>query len=436
MTLQVLTTQPNWSTPVLERLEWKTDVIKSRDGSEQRIKLRENPRHLMEYDFVVMKDEYRALQVQLLRWQSELWIVPLWMHTQQTTAPILLGGTRIYVGSTATYEYQVGSHLVLFSSSTLYEYLPVIGVGVNYIDVSPTTKAWSAGAPVCPARNGRLASSIKVKAVTSDVVTGSLQVTLENTLKFTYTEDERIDGLLFFGVEPNRAEPIDMEWSRNLEILDYGTGPILSYDLRGYTEIIRAHSYLQLNRSGQNRIRSLLNYCKGMWSPFLLPTFQADISAFNDAVTVVGVANSYAFLTDLTGVALTDSTSTALTTLDVVSGTPSITTATTYLSTDNALTIKSVNYTNDMFSRLTYRYLRIELQTGQVLIKQVQSSVVLSADLERLTFTTPFGYSFTAAGISRISYVNMSRLDSDAVEFTWITPNVASMMITTRGIPQ
>lgn len=399
MATQVLTTQPNWASPVLERLEWRTDVLKVRNGNEQRIQLREHPRHLIEYDFLVVRDEYRALQVQLLRWQSERWVIPLWMHSQPTTTHTVLHSTRIYVNSTSTYEYQVGSFIYLSASYLQYEYLPVVFVGPNYITVSePTQHVWPVGTTITPARYGRLASSVKLSGITSDVVKGSFQLQVENTQKFPYNVDEFIDGLLFFGTEPNRAVPLDMDWSRNLGILDYGTGPILSYDLHGYTEIIRSYEYLSLHRSGQDNVRSLLNHCKGMRSSFLLPTFQADV--------------------------------------DIFKGYGGIGADPIYLITGQSFVIHSVNYTEDMFYRVSHPYLRIELTTGAVLIRRVQHSLTLMGAAELITFTTAFGHAFKASMVKRISYVNMSRLDSDAVEFTWITPMVVSMAITTRGIPE
>lgn len=391
MAVQVLTTQPNWTTPVLERLEWKTEVLKSRKGTEQRIKLREHPRHLMEYDFLVYKEEYRALQTQLLRWQGAKWIIPLWMHSQQLTAQAVIGSTRIYL-KTATYEFQVDSHVHLSISPTQSEYLPVYFVGENYIDLSaPVTRTWPVGTLAVPARYGRLASSIKISGITSEVVTGTLQVNLDNTKAFTDFVATYVDSLLYFGDEPNRANTLNMEWSRNQAVLDYGTGPVTTYDLQGYSEIIRSYEYLSLNRASQNKIRSLLSHCKGMRSPFLIPTFQADISV-------------------PAGLSL--------------------------LGTGSTLQINSVNYEAYMRSRLTYPYLRIELNNAAPLVMRVQSATPPVNGLEQLSFTKPFGVAFKSENIKRISYVNMSRLDSDSVEFNWTTPNIVSMAVPIRGIPE
>jgi hypothetical protein len=450
----------------------------------------------MEYSFLVMRDEYRALQVQLHRWQSTLWLVPLWMHMQELTTAVPINSSRVYL-KTNTYEFQVGSHIYFGADSKTFETFAVAAVGPNYVDISGvTTKAWGVGTLVAPARNGRLRESLTMSAITGDVVSGTIQVNMENTLSFDYNLGYTVDGFTYFDHEPNRASPISMQWQRDLALLDYGTGPISSYDLTGYTEVVRSYDYLSLGRSTASTVRTLLSQCRGMFKSFLLPNYQADM---------VPLAGPYA-------------------------------------SFDTSLYIKRINYTVDTFGRLTYPYLRIELKSGTVLLRKVVAASYLtlssgyttqtnqalrdnlggnltdsngeifypfeatlssfanttlqdvswatftdstgaviypaeapilrplvtdstgtalldangvtmfSADLltgnnpaieaptnedaELLTLNAPFGENFQASDVCRISQVKVSRLDSDAVEFTWTTPNVVNMAISARGIQE
>jgi hypothetical protein len=436
MAQQVLTTAPNWATPLLERLEWKTDILKSKNGLEQRIKLRENPRHTIEYDFLVTRQELRELQVQLLRWQGTLWVVPLWMHVQQTTQDLPVYQSRIYLPKTSSYEYQVGSYICLWGSRTVRDILKVAAVGSNYVDTqSPTTKAWPAGTPVMPGRDGRLRESITLKAITAETATGVIQAVLENTASFSYAVNTLVDGLTYFSYEPNRANAVDTTWQRNVGYIDYQTGPIAAYDLEGRSSIVRTFDYLHIGRAAVSRVRSLLNHCDGMQKAFLLPSFQCD--------------------------------------MEVVGG--------PYSAGQNLLYIRDINYTEDDFSRLNYAYIRIELTSGQPMVRRViaaaPSSISesgvdtgaleglalhdsqgiilqdstgillfsLDTDLnsvtntgatntDMLTLATPFGVAFTIDQVRRVSRVALNRLDSDAVEFSWMTPNVVNTAMTVREI--
>jgi len=73
--------------PVVERLEWATDVQASRDGTEQRAQLRPMPRHTVSFDVLLHTEAARACMAALR--QETRFLVPQWQHVfeQPTTAP-------------------------------------------------------------------------------------------------------------------------------------------------------------------------------------------------------------------------------------------------------------------------------------------------------------------------------------------------------------
>jgi hypothetical protein len=68
----------NGSTPVVERLEWLTDVQTSRNGTEVRRGRRAYPRYTYTFDIYVASDISRAC-LQALRTETSF-LVPLWAH--------------------------------------------------------------------------------------------------------------------------------------------------------------------------------------------------------------------------------------------------------------------------------------------------------------------------------------------------------------------
>lgn len=64
--------------PVVERLEWATDVQSSRDGTEQRAQLRPMPRHTVSFDALLHTDAARACMAALR--QETRFLVPQWQH--------------------------------------------------------------------------------------------------------------------------------------------------------------------------------------------------------------------------------------------------------------------------------------------------------------------------------------------------------------------
>ncbi len=73
--------------PVVERLEWATDVQSSRDGTEQRAQLRPMPRHTVSFDVLLHTEAARACMAALR--QETRFLVPQWQHVfeQPTAAP-------------------------------------------------------------------------------------------------------------------------------------------------------------------------------------------------------------------------------------------------------------------------------------------------------------------------------------------------------------
>ena len=87
----VLNVQAEGSSGFLERLEWLTEVGKSRDGSEVRVPVRAYPRYRYEYSLPAYDDATRAI-LGTLRTHSGLWLAPLWPHiTAGANRPAVLG---------------------------------------------------------------------------------------------------------------------------------------------------------------------------------------------------------------------------------------------------------------------------------------------------------------------------------------------------------
>lgn len=73
---------PDWSAPINERLQWRTDVLTSYNGAEQRIALRQTPIRSLKFNFLIDGDiQRRDLEVKLWANGAKLWDVPVWTDT-------------------------------------------------------------------------------------------------------------------------------------------------------------------------------------------------------------------------------------------------------------------------------------------------------------------------------------------------------------------
>lgn len=111
--------------PIRETLEFKTDVIRLFDGTEQRIKLREAPRQ--SFAFTVRTDDDRTrdkINAVLFDWQARVFGVPVWHESEPLLAPIAINDLVIQVDTT-TSDYRVDSLVMVYDSDFNFEALEV-----------------------------------------------------------------------------------------------------------------------------------------------------------------------------------------------------------------------------------------------------------------------------------------------------------------------
>ncbi len=116
----------DWQGGFTERLEWLTDVLTMRDGGEQRIRLRADPRRSFEFDVL----EYgNGGQLDLLMnvWQSRVYAVPVWTDKAWLTTAIHPGDTALAV-STADLDYHAGGLAIVGSPAGSTEALEVLSL--------------------------------------------------------------------------------------------------------------------------------------------------------------------------------------------------------------------------------------------------------------------------------------------------------------------
>lgn len=81
----------------LERWEWKTDILTSYNGSEQRISLRERPRIVQNVSFSSMDQERRRAVFSMLMTNIQnVFTTPLWAYNSKLTQSSLSGTSRVY----------------------------------------------------------------------------------------------------------------------------------------------------------------------------------------------------------------------------------------------------------------------------------------------------------------------------------------------------
>ena len=93
-------------TNITERFEFLTDIITSYDGKEQRIRLREHPRHFVSYDYDAMNSsEAQWLKAQLRMRSTDIYYIPMW-HNISYLSEDFKTGKSLYIEKEYMYNFR------------------------------------------------------------------------------------------------------------------------------------------------------------------------------------------------------------------------------------------------------------------------------------------------------------------------------------------
>lgn len=359
-----------------ESLEWYTDLMESKNGTEQPIQLRSAPRQFLSYNMPegelvrqsTFNTQYGAL--------SEQWAVPIWGEAQYVGA-LSFAATTISL-DVDPYDFRDASLAFIFQSPTKYQLVEISTVGSDVLNLTTAIQAGGfTRAYVMPCRVGRVATGFQRGGIgfgnTSEV---SFDILDNIALDDGGAPTQFLGNDIYFEA-PLMDGDLDDSVFTKTDKVDYDLGERAWRYPWTYTRVGRTNRYLA---EGATEIRALRQFFfrrMGKYRRFWEPSF----------------------LNDLRRV----STGTLTTTLDV--------------SSDNI---------KDWTPARTH--IAIELDDGSWLARTITGSTQFSTTVVRLTVATLGG--INASRIRRISWLGLKRLDTDRIEFNWIGGGVVQAAAT------
>jgi hypothetical protein len=380
--------RPNWADPMIERLEWRTDVLQAYRGEEQVRSLRLNPRQYLEFGVLPDGQERRHMEAAMWSLGARTWAVPLWFDGMDLPAQLAIGATSIAIDTSARGFRDASLAILLGETSREYEIIEIDAANPSELVLErPTTMAWPAGTRIYPARAARIDDNVAMARFSGRA--SDLRIRFEMTEPELYEASAGATtyrGYPVLTARPDWSEDPTSTYERKLAVFDPGTGPVATEDEAEMPMVEQTMRWILDGRDEIDRHRKLAFALRGKFGRIWVPTWTDDI------IVVAPIGDS-AF----------------------------------------AIDIEWTGYTQYYQQDPNRRDIRIELVNGAVYYRRVTASSELDADTERLLIDTALGVNLQPNDIAQVSFLALSRQSGDAAEFSYFSGNVAEVATTMRS---
>ncbi len=289
MSYTLLPLEPDWSEAVQVEREYKTDITISRDLTEQRKAMRQQPRRAFEFSSQVSPKDARDLLSLIDSKLQSLFAIPDFTRETVLSAGSLEATSTISFSGTVPAWVKAGARIVLgqgrYSAKELVEVSSLAG-GVATL-TALLGRAWPAGSKVRPAVLGTLDQQVKF----------SLATIRSGRVKFRFNEDPgtsdepyRSPSLLFEGREvwlekPNWRDAVDHSVEGQLATLDFGIGVVSHAAFQDFNVRQFQSTYSMFDKESAESFIEFLHRKRGRQHPFWMPTWRNDLQIAEPAAS-------------------------------------------------------------------------------------------------------------------------------------------------------
>lgn len=380
---------PNWATPLVERLEWLTDVITAQSDVEERIPIRTNPRKSLECEYVLNDYDQSRLDALLWGWQTTDYAFPLWTDGQRLSAELTSGSTTIPC-TTAGYTLTAPKSVILWVDSETFEVVTYTAVNASSLTVNATVSTWPAGTRLYPVETATIYDVVPVHHHTSHlsqtVIRFDLGVDLgysEFTSIYTYQSYQSTEVL---ARKHNWINGLPTDYRRRTSILDYQAGEVYMDDLPGLPHLVSTYRTLLEDKADIVEWRQRLFDLRGRHADFWFPLWHRNF----EIVGTIGVS-------------------------------------------DDTFSIKSLDFADAYDPNDGRQDIALLHRDGTWYYRRIIAAAPGAGNTDTLQIDSTLGISCTNDDFTVATFLMMSRFDSDAVEIAYHTDCLAECVVDIRS---
>lgn len=373
--------------PFNEDLEFATIVNRAKSGKEQRIRLRNTPRQILNYLYFTDEGVEQSLIENLLYGNAGgVFGVPVWQEEMRISADAALGATAVTVESNANRDIRLEG-LVLVVGANGSEVFEVSALPdtatIEFTNV--TGFAYTIGDSVYPLR---LCATSGEVSISRERLGGSRI----NVAFRSVENDIDIRNADFLGTYNSRsivsgfnlaAGAVDQTAVRTLTVLDSILGQVFQESAEPNAVFRGVLTLFAQGIAAIWSLRRLLHSIGGRQVAFYLPTN----------------TNTFALTSSL-------------------------------ISGENEMNIRNVKFAQFGQARLPRKTIRVTFNTGDAsLIREIASATEVDAENETIELTENWPDTYLVSEVARIEIVELVRLNEDTVTLQW-QPSGNSVKVT------
>jgi hypothetical protein len=362
-----------------ETMLWKTDVLNSYNGTEQRVKVRRNPRHRLAIKAYLDKDERHRVENLMYGWRQREWAIPMWHEARNVDGVVAQDDLTINV-DTQYGDFRVDYLAVLWENPRKFDVFQIESLTTSSITLPRgVNDNYGLNAIVMPVRTARMVKDPIRYTTGYDAV---LETILEVTDNASYPADPsaiQYNGEDTFFMEPLQtgADGSPDSYHYDMVVLDNQSGLVNQYAPWDNIRIKRQFELIVEGLQDIWEMRQWLDRRAGKLVPFYMPTYENNFKILNTGTVV------------------------------------------------DSLEVLEEDFTTQSSTRTT---IVIKKTDGTYIFRTIIDSV-LNGVSGNVDLTLDTALNFDASEIDEINFIGLKRLDSDQIDFDWLANNVVSITL-------
>lgn len=283
--LPVWSILPNWENGIVERLSWQTDVLASETDAEQRRSVRRNARRSFEASFLRQRAQAQRMDAFFSGVGPSTFLVPIWHEQIKMLDGIDVEARGVTVDNLRLREFRKGDIVFVNNGDPDdYDLLEVGDVEEGRFSWAfPPPRVWPPGTRIFPMRLARIITqNPKISHVTATVNIAQVLFDMVEPYMVPASWGQQSNGRPYFGWKVDRANAVDVEFSRKNFVIDNGSGAVDVTDHGRYTTAVVQINVRLFGRSNAFSLRQFLQAARGQAMHFYAPTFMQDIELVDD----------------------------------------------------------------------------------------------------------------------------------------------------------